>query len=382
VARIAPNLLKYYLLRLLSGLIFTYVIQVIYLLSRGITVSQLALYASLTIILSTLFEIPTGYIADKFGRKYSVALSYLCSSLAFVALIFVQAFTLLIGVSFLNGLSRALESGALESLMYEEVQSSGAENDFLKVTSRGSNIAIIAAAGASFVSPSLYLLNPSIPFILSGVSNLVMAVLILLFDEKQRAHEVLRNIRVIDGIRNVVRIRPILLIVLIDLLLLIFVNVYYQISFFPKITALGLDIRLLGVVDVVTLGITSVILLWLPRLRWKNEKTWLVVFSLAAGIVFVIFGLSTTLWAALVFGVLFDPMWHLRAHVIPTITNKYFESSSRALSLSSMSFISNLGAALLLPVAIQFFDWSYLFSLVPLGLIGVLLAVYPNTKSG
>src|SRR5262245_14992757 len=98
---IPPNILKYYLLRLFSGLVFTYVIQAIFLLSRGISVPQLATYASLTVIFSTVLDIPTGYLADRFGRKFSVALSYFIGGLSNLALTLVTNLDGLIVIAFL-----------------------------------------------------------------------------------------------------------------------------------------------------------------------------------------------------------------------------------------------------------------------------------------
>jgi MFS family permease len=140
VKHIAPNILKYYVLRLFSGLVFTYTIKAIFLLGRGITLAELATFASLIIIFSTLLEIPTGYIADRFGRKFSVSLSYCIQVLALLGFIFVTDFRMLIVIAFLTGLSSALESGALESLIYEEIQQTVGETNFLKITSRGTNI--------------------------------------------------------------------------------------------------------------------------------------------------------------------------------------------------------------------------------------------------
>jgi hypothetical protein len=266
----------------------------------------------------------------------------------------------------------------LESLMYDEIQQNWPGLSFLKVTTNGTNIAIVAAALAAFVSPIIYIANSVAPFVLSGAVSLALSIFVLFFQEKSRPHEVLRNLKILDGLKNVWKIESVRLIVLIDLCLLIFVNIYYMVLFFPKIQGLGMKIEYLGVVDVVTLAITSVLLQWISRHSFKNEKTTLAVYSLAAAVMFVLFGLSSSLLPALIFGMLFDPLWNTRTHVIPTITNKYFASEHRALSLSSMSFISKLGAALLGPIAIAFFSQSYWFSVVPLVAILILLLKYPT----
>jgi MFS family permease len=377
VAAIPPNILKYYLLRFFSGLIFTYVIQAIFLLSRGITPAQLATYASLGVIFSTVLDIPTGFVADRYGRKRSVALSYLIGGLANFTLTLVNNIDGLVVIAFLMGLSSAFASGALESLMYDEILQNRPRLNFLKVTTTGTNIALLSAAFASFVSPILYVANPVAPFVLTGVMDLGLCILVLFFDERGHPRHLSRKLKLSDGVKNVLEIAPIRCVVLIDLFLLIFVTLYYRVLFFPKIQSLGMPVEYLGVVDVVTLAITSVLLQVIRRLSFKSEKTTLAVYTLAAALLFVCFGLSTSLAPALIFGMLFDPFWNTRQHIIPTITNRYFEAHDRALSLSSMSFISNLGAALLVPIATIFFTQSYWFSLIPLLAIIVLLFTYP-----
>lgn len=368
------NIRKFYLLSFFSGFIFTYTIQAIFLLSRGITPTELALFASLTVITSTLMEIPTGFIADKFGRKYSVALSYLLDVIVFVTLVFVQNFILLALVALIKGTSMALESGAYESLIYEEIQTSDNEDKYLQTTTRGTNIAIGIGVFATFLGPILYTVNHTIPFILSGLVYFVMALIVLTFDERKSSHEVRQNLKMLSGIKTIIKIRPIALIVLIDLLILIFVNIYYQVAFFPKLSGLGFDVKYFGIVDSITLAITSVLLYLVPKVSWKNEKLTLVLFTLTPAIMFILFGLSPVLIPTLLFGVLFDPAWNLRRHIIPTITNKYFNNQNRALSISSMSFVSNLGAALLVPLFTFLFTKSYLFSFVPL--LGIIILLY------
>jgi len=104
---------------------------------------------------------------------------------------------------------------------------------------------------------------------------------------------------------------------------------------------------------------------YLPKFSYHNHKQTLTIFTLTTALIFFLFGINQTLVPVLVFGMLFDPAWNLRRHIIPTITNQYFTNHNRALSLSTMSFLSNTGAALLIPLATFLFTKSYLYSLAP-----------------
>jgi nitrate/nitrite transporter NarK len=108
------NIAKFYTWSCISGFNLIYIIQAIYLLNRGFTSTQLALFASMTALCSTLLEVPTGYIADAFSRKVSVALGFLCVSIAYIGLVFAQTISGLFFVSLFLGLNKNTSSGHLQ----------------------------------------------------------------------------------------------------------------------------------------------------------------------------------------------------------------------------------------------------------------------------
>ena len=372
------NITKFYVWKFLEGFEFIYAIKIIYLVSIGITVSQLALFASITAVTSILFEIPTGFIADKFSRKLAISLGFLSQSLAFLVIAFVSNFYTLIPVAVLLGLGAAFISGSDVSLIFDELKTDRKGGDYLKVSSHGTSVKTVSGAIATFLGPLLFVVNHQLPFILTSIVYFVLALFVLTIKERKSSHEVQRVVRIFDGIKNVLQFKPILLIALIDALLLIFVNIFYNILYFPKITSLGFPILYLGVLDAINLILMTGMLTILPKLNFKKDKTAIVVYSLLAACVFIVFSNVYNLLPAVIFGVAFDLIWAARLHIIPTITNRFFASVDRAVSLSSISFVSKLGAALLLPITVAIFNISYWFTLVPLALVCLLLYKYPN----
>lgn len=379
--KLTSNLIKYYLWQFISGFYFIYTLQALYLLSKGITPTQLALFASVTAISSTALEIPTGFIADKFSRKLSVSLGFFCSGLAYLGFIFITNFYGLLIISFLLGLAEALKSGAEESLIYDDLKSLNQESDYLKVTSKGTTIGTISGAMATFLGPILYVIHATIPFVLSSITHLLLGVLILSFTESRNSFEVKEEVKVMGGVMAILKNKYVRLIVLTDTTLLVFVNIYYQVLFFPKINSLGLGVQYLGTLDVINILLMSGMFIILPRLVLKNEKNNLILYTILPVLFFILFGLSNKLIPALIFGVVFDLVWSARKHILPTITNRHFNSNDRALSISSMSFISNLGAAIFVPIALILFNISYYYTLIPAIFIVFLLYIYPKSQN-
>lgn len=378
---LSPNIIKYYIWRFLNGFYFIYALQAIYLLSKGITPIQLGLFASSTTLFITVLEIPTGFIADKFSRRASVSLGFFISSLAFLGLIFVSNFYSLLIISFLMGLAAALKSGATESLIYDDLKNSASESDYLKVSSRGSTLGTIAGGLASFVGPLLYVINTSIPFLLTAIPHLFLAFYILRFDEQKKPNEVGNEIKIFDGVKSIIKNRRVRLLLLMDILLLTIIIIFYQTLYAPKINSLGLDIKYLGVLDTINLGLMSALLVVLPKIVFKNRNYSLILYSLLPITAFILFGLTNSLAFSIAFGIIFDLSWTARNHIVPTILNEYFSSKDRALSLSSSSFISGLGAAILVPIALVIFKISYLFAIVPALIVILMLFIYTRTQT-
>ena len=90
--------------------------------------------------------------------------------------------------------------------------------------------------------------------------------------------------------------------------------------------------------------------------------------------------MTTHLLVAIIFGPLFDIVWMARKHIVGALTNTYLATHYRALSLSSMSFMSNALAALLVPLAMYMFTINYIFSCIPAMAIVVLLILYGRIK--
>lgn len=93
----------------------------LFFLSKGIQINQLAIVMGLLAGTVLILEVPTGVLADLFGRKKTFLLSVLFSSFSIVVFIFAKnIYHIGIGIV-LYGISRALSSGSLEALFIDRV---------------------------------------------------------------------------------------------------------------------------------------------------------------------------------------------------------------------------------------------------------------------
>ena len=130
------NLYLYVIYTTLSSISLTRGIYLVYLQHKGLSIQDIALYAIVLNISTTLFEIPTGIIGDRFGRKNSLIIG--CSLLAIQSFIMVNvespiAFIVLAGV---EGFAYTFISGCDGALLYDILKNNNLSNQYLNINSK------------------------------------------------------------------------------------------------------------------------------------------------------------------------------------------------------------------------------------------------------
>jgi MFS family permease len=165
--KIESNIRKNYLFVFLSGTSLSEAIWVLYLAYRGMSLVQIGLLESIFHITSMLMEVPTGLVADRFGRKTSRVLGRLMSLAGTLLMISARDFPLF-ALSFVcTALSYNLESGAGDALVYDSLLAAGKAEGYMKTKGRqeiayqGSRIVSLAASGivATFDYTLAYLIT-------------------------------------------------------------------------------------------------------------------------------------------------------------------------------------------------------------------------------
>lgn len=143
-----------------------------------ITDQQVGLLDGMAFAIGLLAEVPSGALADKFGRDRVVRLGQVlaggglliqAAGSSFVPF-FVGQTIMMIGVSFV--------SGADEALFFEKLKFKRDSTNWRKLVTRGSQVALIATLTATVVGGWLHTINPRIPWVLTGLAFVVAAVLI------------------------------------------------------------------------------------------------------------------------------------------------------------------------------------------------------------
>lgn len=131
--RLKQNVWKNYLFVFLMSFDLTQGTWMIYLGMKGMTLFQLGLLEGIFHMTSFLMEVPTGAIADIWGRKASRILGRVLSVVYIAMLVFSDSFYMFALSFIICALSYNLESGAGEALVYDSLKQTGDEKSYIKL---------------------------------------------------------------------------------------------------------------------------------------------------------------------------------------------------------------------------------------------------------
>lgn len=137
------------------------------------------------------FEVPTGMLSDRIGRKYTLLLSSVTFALSLLCYALAQDFTFLVIGALVAGLSEAFYSGNNNALIYESLKQVGRKDDFGHVYGRLGAMIQMALGSSAVIGGVLLGMDYSLRLLVwfSLLSQLVPIILTLFIVEPRRAPE-------------------------------------------------------------------------------------------------------------------------------------------------------------------------------------------------
>lgn len=143
-----------------------------------ITDQQVGVLDGMAFAIGLLAEVPSGALADKFGRDKVARLGQILAGSGLIIQAFGSSFmpffvgqaVMMIGVAF--------ASGADEALFFDELNFKKSSLQWRKLVTRGSQAALLGSLVATVAGGWLHTINPRIPWVLTGVSFIFAAALL------------------------------------------------------------------------------------------------------------------------------------------------------------------------------------------------------------
>jgi MFS family permease len=185
-SRFASNIPKYFVYIALKGFGFGLFVSiwVIYLQQRrGLSLAQAALIDTTFFVAAAFGEIPTGVVADVFGRKISMIIGAVLLTAGGFAWATVPTMPLIMVAYVAMGLGLTFQSGAEDALFYESLQKLGRADDYTRLAGRAGATFPGALALGSVVGGLLASIDLILPYLASTLVLLTMTAVVLTLRE-------------------------------------------------------------------------------------------------------------------------------------------------------------------------------------------------------
>lgn len=166
----ARPLLKYYGYRVTQSAAFTLPIHVLFFLSRGLTLPEVGFVEATFTVVVLLAETPTGYVADRIGRRNSLLVGSALAAAGIVGFTLAHSFEAFLAVVSLRAVAATFRSGTEQAWLYDTLVDDGATERYTHVSGRARGLALAGTAAASLVGAALYAVNPLFPWVAEGVA--------------------------------------------------------------------------------------------------------------------------------------------------------------------------------------------------------------------
>ena len=130
--RIKQNIWKLYMLRAIRSFAILLPIISLFFIERGLEQHEIFLLQALFGLVFLILEIPSGYFADRFGRRNALILAAVFWALGDLAFANAYGFWELFRAEFLLAISASLFSGADEAMMHDTLRDLGKKERYLK----------------------------------------------------------------------------------------------------------------------------------------------------------------------------------------------------------------------------------------------------------
>lgn len=329
-----------------------------------------------------ILEVPTGAVADYFGRKYSIILGLVLFGVGNFIYGSVPNFWIFLLGEFILAAGLALQSGADEALLYDSLKSLGREDEAKKITGRVRSVELIAM-GISAPVGSLIAVEFGLnaPMILTGFSMMLAGLVAVTLKEpayQNKKSESPRYLEIVKSGLDYVREHPSLKRIALNGVLVAASGYFVIWTYQNLLQKLTIPIVWFGVFHLMLVVVQIAISNTFNKMEQLVGSTsrYLQISAMLVGAGFLLVSLKLNVVSVVVFIVLSGGFGLTRMTYLSAHLNKLILSETRATVLSLMSMFRRFFLVILNPLVGYFIDKSLVGTLVVLGLIPVLVVMF------
>lgn len=378
---------RYYAYNFFKSLTFFSAVLVPFFTDWGqISLFQAQLLQSWFMLWIFLLEVPTGAVADYFGRKYSLALGALV--VTFGALIYgsIPKFEVFLFSEFLFALCFALISGADDALLYDTLKDSNKQQDSKKYFGRAHSfelLGILVSAPLGSLIASKFSLNTPMQF--TAIPFLIATIIAWSIPEPKRCDKQSEQKRYLEIAKKGFLFfyhHKTLRILAFDAILVASAGYFVIWLYQPLLKSLNIPISFFGSAHAILVGTEILIASNFVRLEkmFGSAKALLRFTAIITGIMFLITAAYPTLITILLFIILAGGFGLTRIELMVAYMNDHIPSEQRATVLSSISMFRRFALVVLNPLVGFAADHSLRLALLLVGLLPLTVFLFSPLK--
>lgn len=333
---------------------------VLYFLEIGLSFFQIAMIGSIRSIISIIFEIPTGTIADLYGRKTSVILGYLLASVTLFCIPFTKNFYVIAVLFSFDAIFETFVSGADRAWIVDSIDKNnkGLIDTYFLKSGLFRNIGLIAApiiAGGIVATSGM----KNLWFIFSG--GMFLSTFFLFFgkETEKSGKDSLEDDRKkseffphIKNSLNFILNNSAIILLFISVFVFYFVEETTSLAWSPYLEKIGISLPMIGYLfsAVAAIGILTPFVVEF-FLKKKDKLTILLAVSTVYSILLLAIGLTNKALLIMVIFVFFNSMEEILLPLRESLTNSYICTKNRATVLSIKSIVENSASIIGGPIA-------------------------------
>tara|TARA_B100001142_G_scaffold330178_1_gene396796 strand:+ start:6 stop:1175 length:1170 start_codon:yes stop_codon:yes gene_type:complete len=351
--QLKDNILKIYLLQGVSWFMVAMPIIILFFQENGFSLTQIMTLQAIYSFSVAIFEIPSGYIADIFGRKKTIVASTILSFIGYLVLSLCSGFFAFSLAQILIGLSGSLMSGSNSALLYDTLLQTDNKELYTKVEGKNYAIGNFSEASAGILGGFLAATSIFLPiYVQTSILFLSIPISLTLIEptvyKKNKIDRSISNIISIVQFAIIDNVRLRWLIIYSSIMGVASLSMaWFAQPFFKEIQIPIIYFGILWAGLNFSSGITSFNSYKIEK-RYKIHKI-LTVITIFMTMSFILLGINFNL-LGLIFILL---IYLLRGIITPIIRNAINEittSEKRATVLSVRSFILRISFAICAPI--------------------------------
>lgn len=374
--KIISNIKNEYLYRFFSSFDITSAIWVLYLGYKGMNLVQIGLLEGIFHVTGLLSEIPTGALADLFGRRRILIIGRMMSLISAIIMLFSNSFLGFAMGFILSAWGYNLNSGSEEALIYDTLKELKKEDEYLKINGKINLIIEISQGLAVFIGGILSQIDFSISYITAIIIGIISLTFSFNFKEVDIRDDFEERITIINHFKKSMKIlkdnKKLLNIIMFFPIVYTFSAIvyFYGQQFLNDLGYSRLNISIIFLLN----GILSAIGAILSDKIYKkyNASSWLSISMIISFLLILMGNISKELaiFTFLAIGFLTAILQPISSKLI----NSMVESKQRATIISVESMFYSLMMIILFPVCGLIGDLLSLeLSFEIIGIIGVVI---------